>query len=306
MREPRGFAVGCGVAIWDARAGGFHTTVARITGRNGNTFSHRPPAEGRLHGLPDRRQAATVFPVVSGYDIEGARIERLIIDGTRDRNAPLNGCRGARHLPLPRFRDRHRGLPRAQLQRRRHQLPAVQRRAPSDGCISEDNAGLGLHPGSGSQRPLVRECVARGQRSRRPVPVLAGPARRLRGESARGQRPLRHLHRPQGLRQPACDRNQVRGNAQNGVFFRDETEGMAAHRNRLEDNLIENNGRAGEVRRHHDRWRYHRDGDPRQHHPGNRAGRDSASASASASKAGTVTLEKNRIAAPAEVEDLRR
>ena len=36
--------------------------------------------------------------------------------------------------------------------------------------------------------------------------------------------------------------NQIRGNHQAGVFFRNETEGMAAHRNRLEANVIENNG----------------------------------------------------------------
>jgi hypothetical protein len=34
-----GFEPGDGVAIWDSHANGFHTTVARITGRNGNTFS---------------------------------------------------------------------------------------------------------------------------------------------------------------------------------------------------------------------------------------------------------------------------
>ena len=28
-------------------------------------------------------------------------------------------------------------------------------------CVSENNAGLGLHPGSGSQRPVVRNCIAR-------------------------------------------------------------------------------------------------------------------------------------------------
>ena len=28
-------------------------------------------------------------------------------------------------------------------------------------CISEGNSGLGLHPGSGSQRPKVSECIAR-------------------------------------------------------------------------------------------------------------------------------------------------
>ena len=32
-----GFAVGDGVAIWDKGSNGFHTTVARITGRNENT-----------------------------------------------------------------------------------------------------------------------------------------------------------------------------------------------------------------------------------------------------------------------------
>jgi hypothetical protein len=36
--------------------------------------------------------------------------------------------------------------------------------------------------------------------------------------------------------------NVVRSNHQDGVFFRNEALGMAAHRNRLEENVIENNG----------------------------------------------------------------
>lgn len=36
--------------------------------------------------------------------------------------------------------------------------------------------------------------------------------------------------------------NEVRGNHEAGVFFRNESLGMAGHRNRLENNLIENNG----------------------------------------------------------------
>ena len=36
--------------------------------------------------------------------------------------------------------------------------------------------------------------------------------------------------------------NRVIGNAADGIFFRNESEGMAGHRNRLEGNLIENNG----------------------------------------------------------------
>jgi parallel beta-helix repeat protein len=41
--------------------------------------------------------------------------------------------------------------------------------------------------------------------------------------------------------------NVVRSNHQDGVFFRNETLGMAAHRNRLEENVIENNGVDGEA-----------------------------------------------------------
>jgi len=40
-------------------------------------------------------------------------------------------------------------------------------------------------------------------------------------------------------------RNQVLRNASSGVFFRNETMGMAAHRNHLKENVIEDNGGAG-------------------------------------------------------------
>ena len=39
--------------------------------------------------------------------------------------------------------------------------------------------------------------------------------------------------------------NHVRQNGKAGVFFRNETFGMAAHRNRLMGNVIENNGADG-------------------------------------------------------------
>ena len=42
-------------------------------------------------------------------------------------------------------------------------------------------------------------------------------------------------------------RNIVRSNNRDGIFFRNETLGMAAHRNRLEENIIENNGSEEQV-----------------------------------------------------------
>ncbi|MGD8500760.1 MAG: hypothetical protein PVJ86_08945, partial [Phycisphaerales bacterium] len=94
VEDPTGFAVGHGVAIWDDSSGGFHTTVARITGRNDNTFSIDKPLMADCM-VGNKAKAATVFPVVSGYHIEGARVEDIRIDGNKDSNVHLNGCRGA-------------------------------------------------------------------------------------------------------------------------------------------------------------------------------------------------------------------
>ena len=93
VEAPSGFDVGAGVAIWDDNAGGFHTTVARITGRRGNTFAIDAPLMADCM-VAEHAKAATVFPVVSGSNIRG-RVEDLVIEGNKEANPPLNGCRGA-------------------------------------------------------------------------------------------------------------------------------------------------------------------------------------------------------------------
>src|SRR5882672_9213769 len=93
VKTPAGFDVGWGVAIWDKNAGGFHMTVARITGRNGNTFSFDKPLNADCM-VRDGATAATMFPVISGYDLEDCRLEGVTIDGNKAHNPPLDGCRG--------------------------------------------------------------------------------------------------------------------------------------------------------------------------------------------------------------------
>src|SRR5581483_3144684 len=159
VQNPAGFEVGYGLAVWDSQSGGFHTTVGRITGRNGNTFSFYKPLNADCL-VANGAKAATVFPVVSGYDLEGARIEDLVIDGNKEENVTLNGCRGGGIFLYRGFGTVIRGC--------------VVRNFNGDGisfqqsndvlvenCVSENNSGLGMHPGSGSQRPIVRGCLAR-------------------------------------------------------------------------------------------------------------------------------------------------
>lgn len=236
---PDGFSVGDGVAVWDNNAGGFHTTVARITGRKGNTFSIDTPLNADCL-LTQKAQAATVFPVVSGYHVEGVRLESLIIEGNKSENVALNGCRGGGI-----FLYRGFGTVISNCVVRGYHGDGISFQQSNDvlvqGCLSEGNAGLGLHPGSGSQRPIVRECVARGNgedglflcwRVRHGL-----FERNLLENNGRFGISIGHKDSDNFLRE-----NVVRANDGDGVFFRNESLGMAGHRNRLENNVIENNG----------------------------------------------------------------
>ncbi len=244
VEEPTGFAVGYGVAIWDDRSGGFHTTVARITGRNGNTFSIDNPLMADCM-VRNKARAATVFPVVSAYNLEGARIENLVIDGNKESNVHLNGCRGAGIFLYRAFKTVIKGC-----LVRNYNGDGISFQQSNDvtvvDCVCEDNASLGLHPGSGSQRPIVRKCIAR--RNGTDGLFLCWRVRHglfeeniLEGNGRFGIS-IGHKDSDNLLR-----RNHVRLNHRDGVFFRKESLGMAAHRNRLEENIIENNGTGGEA-----------------------------------------------------------
>jgi hypothetical protein len=239
VADATGFEVGAGVAVWDSGAGGFHTTVARIIGRTGNTFAIDQPLMADCM-VSNNAKAATLFPVVSGCDIEGARVEHLISDGNKERNAHLNGCRGAGIYLFRGF-----GTVIRDCTVRNFNGDGISFQQSNDvtveNCVSEQSASLGLHPGSGSQRPVVRGCVAR--HNGEDGLFLCWRVRHGLFEQntleANGRYGISIGHKDSDN---LLRLNHVRGNNEDGVYFRNEALGMAGHRNRLEENVIENNG----------------------------------------------------------------
>ena len=239
VSDPTGFLVGDGVAVWDRGAGGFHTTVARIIGRNGNTFALSKPLNADCM-VENGGAAATVFPVVSGYDLEGCVVEDLIIDGNRAANPFLNGCRGAGL-----FLYRGFGTVIRRCAARDYNGDGIGFQQSNDvvveDCVVEGNAHLGFHPGSGSQRPVIRGCLARNNGE-------DGLFLCWRVKDGLFEENLFEGNGRFGISIGHKDtdnlfrNNRIAGNEQAGVFLRNETEGMAGHRNRFEANLIENNG----------------------------------------------------------------
>jgi len=238
-----GFRVGYGVAIWDQNAGGFHTTVARVTGQTQNTVSISQPlmADCMIHR---EAIAATVYPVISGYHIENARIENITIDGNKENNIHLNGCRGA---GIFLFRGHKTEMRNCRVLN--YNGDGISFQQSNDvsviDCISEKNAELGLHPGSGSQRPHIAGCLSRNNGT--DGLFLCWRVRHGIFENnlleSNGRFGISIGHKDSDN---LLQKNQVRKNNKDGIFFRNETLGMAGHRNRLLDNIIEDNGQSGE------------------------------------------------------------
>lgn len=155
VRDPSLFTVGGGVLLrgrcphYD-RYQYVKRTVVAIDGQG--LVLDRQPREN--FWIDAEAEAATLFPVISGDGVNEVTLEDLVVDGNRDANERLDG----NHSGCVFLQD----CDRVSIRR------VVARENNGDGiswqvcndvtiedCACLDNADLGLHPGSGSQRPIM-------------------------------------------------------------------------------------------------------------------------------------------------------
>ena len=239
-----GFKVGMGVTVGDDRSGGFHTTVGTIIARvDENTFVINSPLQADCM-VYNNALAKNTFPILSSYYAENIRIEGVTIDGNRANNAHLNGCRGA---GIFFYRVNDSQIHNCTVHDYNGDGFSFQQsnNISIENCVSHHNTGLGFHPGSGSQRPTIRNNVAHENRDdglflcwRVRHGTFEGNELRDNGRYGIS---IGHKDSDNLLRG-----NTVIGNMNHGIYFRDEPEYTGGHRNRLEGNKIYNNGTNGE------------------------------------------------------------
>jgi parallel beta-helix repeat protein len=258
LEDPSSFQVGDGVTIQDDYyRNGFEVTTATLTARvDDRTFKISNPLY--LDYLVSRKASAHLaFPVVGGWNVKDAAIEGLTIDGNKGRAAYLDGCRGG---GIYLFECENITI-RDCVVRNYHGDGIsfqVSQHVTVENCLSENNAGLGLHPGSGSQHPAVR-----GNRSLNNggdglficwrVKHGLFEDNEIRGNKGVGVS-IGHKDTDNLFRS-----NNIVSNGKAGVFFREESPAMGAHRNVFEKNRILDNGKEGSdagacivIRGHHD------------------------------------------------------
>ena len=156
VADATGLRVGDGVVLQARSRLSGQTNVSRHTlvGRLGNRFKlDRPPKKDFwLSGDPT---VSSLFSLLDGDQVGQIRIENLVLDGNRDATDHLDG-NYAGCIFLQDCRD----LLIRGVEARNNNGDGISWQIAHDvvveDCHVHHNRDLGLHPGSGSQRPLVR------------------------------------------------------------------------------------------------------------------------------------------------------
>ncbi len=95
LLDPAGFDIGSGVYVASGGQRHFHGTCATILNRREHYLTLSRPLNADLM-MAEGGFAATVFPVVSGNDIQDAVLTDLVVDGNRGQNATSLTAAGRR------------------------------------------------------------------------------------------------------------------------------------------------------------------------------------------------------------------
>ena len=239
LESPESFKVGHGITVTDDRSGGFHTIVGTILWQDEDVFGVSKPMAGD-YLVANNARAASTFPVVSGYHIEGVSIKGLTIEGSKDANPYLTGCRGA---GIFLYRGHGTRILNCRVLDYSGDGISFQQshNVTLEACTCRGNTHLGLHPGSGSESPIIRYCTSEdngqiGLFLCWRVKFGKFENNKLLDNGVTGIS-IGHKDTDNTFRNNRCC-----GNGTQGVLFRNESEPMAAHRNYFEQNDILDNG----------------------------------------------------------------
>jgi parallel beta-helix repeat protein len=243
LRDASQFRVGDGVCLRakDAKTGRQVVLKRTLVARTGNRFKLDKPLRENLWQMDDAT-ASTLFPILSGEFVEDVRLEKMFLYGNRMHNAELDG----NYAGCIFLQDCNR-IQIRRIDARSFHGDGISWQICHDvvveDCISSNHTGLGLHPGSGSQRPIMRN-------------------NQLHGNGI-------GLFFCWGVKHGLAENNEIKGNRigisighrdtdnlitsntisdsrEAGLLFRPERgPDFAGHRNRIENNSFVNNGPEG-------------------------------------------------------------
>jgi len=241
LADAKGFAVGDGICLKTKNPHNGGTDVAKRTlvARAGNRFKLDRALRENFWEIGEST-CASLFPIFSGENIANVVIENITLDGNKANNENLDG----NYAGCVFLQDCNR-ITMRKVTARNYNGDGLSWQICHDvlveNCHSHDHTGLGLHPGSGSQRPVMRENVV----ERNDIGIFFcwgvkfGLAEKNRIEGCRGSGvSIGHRDNNNMVRD-----NDIIGSGKVGVVFRPERgKAFAPHRNTIENNRIVDSG----------------------------------------------------------------
>ncbi len=242
LADRMGFRVGDGVLLRakNPHNGGEQVIKRTLVAQSGNRYKLSDGIRKNLW-LSGNPTCSSLFPLFTSENASDVLIENITFDGNKANNTNLNGNYGGCIF----LQDCNRFTIR-NVETRDYDGDGISFQVCHDivvdGCHSHDNTNLGVHPGSGSQRPLIRD--SRLERNKLGLfwcwGVKYGLAEnnKIDANSSYGVS-IGHNDTDNVMRN-----NDITRSGKFGILFRDEARGKNfwPHRNTVTDNRIVDSG----------------------------------------------------------------
>jgi parallel beta-helix repeat protein len=241
VSEPEKFRPGMGISVVDDKLhSGWDISISSIVDIKGpyliiNPITVRDYDQEQLHA-----KVRNTFPILCAMNAEKVTLEDITVDGNRLENAYIDGCRGGA-IYLYNVRD----VTVRNCTARNYNGDGISFQITENVQVldseSYGNAGFGVHPGTGSARPLVKGC-----RMHHNGDIGLFLCWRVRHGRFEDNVMEDNGHYGISIGHKDTDNeflnNTVARNGLSGVFFRKETFKNSGHRNVFRNNTVVDNG----------------------------------------------------------------
>jgi Right handed beta helix region len=240
VEDSRGFKIGMGIQLFDdAHNQGWDVTTAVISDIQDNVIYFDTPAVNdylsSLNGT-----ITNGCSIVEAVGAENVRIADLVVEGRKSDNFSINGCRGggiyihkSKNCLVDNVEVREFNGDSFSWQ--------ITENVTLRGCEASSGDGLGFHPGTGSDRSLMENCISHDNKGDGIFlcwRVQNGVFRNNRIYS-NGENGISIGHKDTDN---LFENNHIYENGHHGVLFREENEQNGGNRNTFTHNIVENNG----------------------------------------------------------------
>jgi parallel beta-helix repeat protein len=238
----KGFAAAGGIMLRSPKGPGawqYDVLLATITAIDGDVL-YLDAMTKENFWIEKNATAATIFPMLTAENVNNVVIEDIVLEGNRDNNEHINGNFSGGVFIQSCNNWRFRNVISSNYNGDGFSFQVCDD-IRFENCQAINNTDLGFHPGSGSQRPVFKNCVSKGNSQGIYFcwSVSDGLAENciLSGNSRYGIS-IGHRDTDNVIRE--C---KIESNGRVGILFRNEkNEFRAGHRNLIDNCIIRNNG----------------------------------------------------------------